>query len=200
MITHIFDFRFYSPHFSCGVWLSFLVLCSETARRRSRLLPRLIKMWTRGNRFSLSFGWIVSLTGFKKTFFLNCCLFCSKRNGKIPLVFIMSVKRFKDISDRKTFYRATLLKPPSGDGEAMSGDYIRRLPQTCRFRGAEVRRRTKRRQTSVFLTDCRWVRHLNTTINLFPKDVQINYLLGNFSLSNAKIGAYDGQTQHSLLR
>ena len=116
MITHIFDFRFiYLPHFSCGLWLSFLVLSSETARRRSRLLLRLIKMWTRGNRFSLSFGWIVSLTGFKKTFFLNCCLFCSKRNGKIPLVFIMSVKRFKDISDRKTFYRATLLKPPSGE-------------------------------------------------------------------------------------
>ena len=128
MITHIFDFRFiYLAHFSCGLWLSFLVLCSETARRRSRLLLRLIKMWTRGNRFSLSFGWIVSLTGFKETFLLNCCLVCSKGHRENPLVysFIISVKRFKDLKNVLSCDFAET----SQRREAMKGDCVRRLPQ-----------------------------------------------------------------------
>ena len=50
---------FYSLHFSCGLWLSFLVLCSETARKR--LLRRLLRgatyrlLSTTGGRFWILF-------------------------------------------------------------------------------------------------------------------------------------------------
>ena len=38
---------FYSPHFSRGLWLLFLVLCPETARKLllCRLLPKTMKWW-----------------------------------------------------------------------------------------------------------------------------------------------------------
>lgn len=126
MITHIFDFRFiYLPH--CGLWLSLLVLCSETVRRLSRLLLRPIKRWIKRNRFSLSFGWIASLTGFKETFLLNCCLVCSKEHRENPLVysFIISVKRFKDLKNVLSCDFAET----SQRREAMKGDCVRRLPQ-----------------------------------------------------------------------
>ena len=65
---------FYSLHFSCGLWLSFLVLCSETARKR--LLRRLLRGATFLRLLSITgvdFGSFFSWRRLRYALFLFLC-------------------------------------------------------------------------------------------------------------------------------